>query len=345
MRRGLMAWDASEVPVATIEARQQKLRAAMAAQGLDAFIAYTNIARPAAVSWMSGFTPYWSEGLYCLPANGTPVFATALSKRVAEWITTVMAVGEVAPTPAPGVVIGKKLAETGAKKIGILELDDLPAKQATALMQNAPGAEFVDASALFTPIRASADEAEWTLFRKAAAMAQAALAAANFDATNVQDLIAPIEKHARLAGAEEIFINIVPNLEEGSHFRRTDTADVISDRYALRISLAYKAAWVRLTRSFAQSANGATDFGRLQQMFDDYEPQPGQSIHRMLNQIFADNGATLTDWSVEQPQGGYPLAITAGRDVDNKWQATAPAIINVKVETSGGYWLAARPIL
>lgn len=345
MRRGLMAWDASEVPVATIEARQQKLRAAMAAQGLDAFIAYTNIARPAAVSWMSGFTPYWSEGIYCLPAAGTPVFATALSRRVAEWITTVMPVGEVAPTPAPGVVVGKKLAEAGAKKVGILELDDLPAKQASALMQNAPDAHFVDASDLFAPVRADADEAEWALFRKAAAMAQQALAATDPETMTAQEIIACAEKNARLAGAEEIFINVAPDLERDSHFKRTDTVPALGDCFAVRISLAYKATWVRLTRSFTRTPPGATDFDRLQQTFDGFTPSPNVSMHRMLEQTFADNGATLIDWTLEQPGGSYPLAIAAGRDARNAWKATAPAVLSVRVESSSGAWLAARPLV
>lgn len=345
MRRGLMAWDASEVPVATIEARQQKLRDAMAREGLDALIAYTNIARPAAVSWMSGFTPYWSEGVYCLPAKGSPVFATALSKRVAEWIGTVMAVGEVEPTPAPGVLIGKRLAVAGARRIGVIELDDLPAKQATALMQNAPDAQLVDASALFAPIRAEADEAEIALTRKAAQMARDCMALVDIEARNAQDIIASIEKHARLAGAEEIFINIAPDLRNDAHFKRTDTAHDLGNAFAVRISLAYKAAWVRLARSFTRSSVGTTDFDRLQQMFDSYTPQPRQSIHEMLTQIFADNGATLKDWSIEQARGGYPLAIVAGRDYANTWSSTAPAVLNVRVEMADSQWLASKPVL
>ena len=67
MRRGLMAWDSNELPRAALKARIDALRTAMRGQNLDALIAYTNIARPAAVHWISGFTPYWSEGLYLLP--------------------------------------------------------------------------------------------------------------------------------------------------------------------------------------------------------------------------------------------------------------------------------------
>ena len=344
MRRGLMAWDATEVPVATIEARQDRLREAMRAEGLDAFIAYTNIARPAAVSWMSGFTPYWSEGIYCLPRNGTPVFATALSKRVAEWIGTVMAVGEVEPTPQPGVVIGRKLARWGVRKAGVLELDDLPAIQATALMENAPDTQFIDAAELFAPIRAKADDAELALIRKAAILARECIERTDPQAASVQDLIAPCELHARLSGAEEIFINVAPDLSADARLKRTDTARALADTFALRISLAYKAGWVRFTRSFARTSAGATDFDRLQQVFDAFAPQAGNSIDAMLKQIFADNGAMLKSWQVEQPRGGYPLAIVAGSGVDNTWSAGAPSVLSVDVETASGHWLAARPL-
>ncbi len=344
MRRGLMAWDASEVPVATIEARQDKLREAMRSGGLDAFIAYTNIARPAAVSWMSGFTPYWSEGIYCLPLKGTPVFATALSKRVAEWIGTVMAVGKVEPTPQPGVVIGKKLAELKIANAGILELDDLPAKQARALMESAPDTAFCDASKMFAPIRAEADASEIALIRKAAALASECIERTDPQAASVQDLVAPCELHARLSGAEEIFINVAPDLSADARLKRTDTASTLADTFALRLSVAYKAGWVRMTRSFARTSAGATDFDRLQQVFDAFVPQSGNSIDAMLRQIFADNGATLKSWQLEQPRGGYPLAIVAGSEVDNTWSASAPSVLSVDVETASGHWLAARPL-
>ena len=88
MRRGLMGWNAEELPVATLEGRLTKLRAEMDGAGMDAFVIYTNNVRPSAVSYLTGFTPYWSDALMLIPTTGAPVFATALSKRVSEWIRT-----------------------------------------------------------------------------------------------------------------------------------------------------------------------------------------------------------------------------------------------------------------
>ena len=61
MRRGLIVWDAEEITKEALDARLERLRAAMAAQGLDAIILYTNFVRPAAVAYMSSFSPYWAD--------------------------------------------------------------------------------------------------------------------------------------------------------------------------------------------------------------------------------------------------------------------------------------------
>ena len=102
MRRGLMEWDPHELPVDVLDARIARLRAEMKRAGLDAFIIYTNLVRPSAVAHLTGFTPYWSEGLLLVPMTGRLVFATALSNRVADWIRSTNPVSEVTSTPKPG---------------------------------------------------------------------------------------------------------------------------------------------------------------------------------------------------------------------------------------------------
>ena len=86
----------------------------MAAAGQDAMILYTNFIRSAAVSHLVGFSPYWADGVLLVPRDGEPVFATTLSKRVGSWIQTVKPVGDLVNTPAPGKVIGERLAKARA---------------------------------------------------------------------------------------------------------------------------------------------------------------------------------------------------------------------------------------
>src|ERR1044071_4190463 len=127
MRRGLMGRDDNELPVAALEARLARLRSEMAAASIDAFVVYTNNVRPAAVTFLTGFTPYWSDALLLVQQTGAPAFATALSKRVSEWIRTTDPVSEIVNTPRPGTLIGERLkADPLIRRVGVLELDTLP---------------------------------------------------------------------------------------------------------------------------------------------------------------------------------------------------------------------------
>src|SRR5882672_387361 len=153
MRRGLMQWDPEELPLAALEARIGRLRAAMTSAGLDAFIVYTNIVRPSAVCWLTGFTPYWSESLLLVPRDGRLVFATAMTNRVADWIRSTNPVSEVTSTPKPGTLIGERLTkDTALRRVGVLELDTMPSELSDHLAVAAPKVEWIDGRKLFAAL-------------------------------------------------------------------------------------------------------------------------------------------------------------------------------------------------
>src|SRR5580693_1683762 len=110
MRRGLMAWDADEIPASALEERIWRLQSAMAASGQNAMLLYTNFIRSAAVSYLTAFSPYWADGVLLVPQKSEPIFATTLSKRVGRWIQSVKPIGELVTSPTPGTVLGQKLA-------------------------------------------------------------------------------------------------------------------------------------------------------------------------------------------------------------------------------------------
>jgi Xaa-Pro aminopeptidase len=89
MRRGLMAWNEAEISLAALDARAERLRAAMREDGLDGFLIYTNFPRPSAVAWLTSFTPYWSEAILYVPAAGEIVFATAIKNLGGPWSRSV----------------------------------------------------------------------------------------------------------------------------------------------------------------------------------------------------------------------------------------------------------------
>src|SRR6202045_1037070 len=152
MRRGLMQWDAEELPVVTLNERTWRLQAAMRRENLDAMLCYTNLVQPSAVTYLTGFTPYWSDGLLMVPKSGAPVFATALSKRVANWIASTNPVSEVVNTPKPGMAVGQCLATENCKRIGVLELDDFPSGLHDDLVKAAPAVALIDASTSFAAL-------------------------------------------------------------------------------------------------------------------------------------------------------------------------------------------------
>src|SRR5580700_11671263 len=179
MRRGLIARSLLELPDAVFDARLDRMRAAMQAEELDALVIYTNNTRPAGVSWLAGFVPYWSEAMLVVPRERGPYLVAALSFRVKPWIERVSRVAEVLHTPRIGLNAAQQIAATQADAaVGVVDFDGLPAGIAEDLCEGGAALVLSDASALFTALRGVADPAEIALATKAAAIGHHALAAA-----------------------------------------------------------------------------------------------------------------------------------------------------------------------
>ena len=349
MRRGLMGWNAEELPVATLEARLARLRAGMAKAGMDAFIIYTNNTRPSAVAYVTGFTPYWSDALMLVPKTGAPVFATALSKRVSEWIRTTDPLSEIVNTPKPGTLMGERLAkDTAVKKVGVLEYDTLPSGLADEMITAAPTIEWLDGTALFTGLRREVDDPERGLLARADAMAVAALRQAETTgkAKDAGTLAGLVEQSARLAGAEETYIAVAPDLAADRRLNRTSQPTPLSNRFAVRASIAYKGCWVRRTRTFAKD-DSAT---KADAWFDGVvrSLEAGKPIASQLMAKLKDlPGATLTSWMAESCTGSYPLSAVASSRSPAK---DAPVdgqflVLTVELTLAGAPWLGAAPLI
>ena len=62
-------------------------------------------------------------------------------------------------------------------------------------------------------------------------------------------LIGGIEGPAREAGAEEVIIAVAPDLARDARLARIEGEETLGARYAVRVSVAYKGHWIRLTRT------------------------------------------------------------------------------------------------
>jgi hypothetical protein len=347
MRRGLMGWNAEELPLAALEARMARLRAAMASVDLDAFVLYTNNVRPSAVTWLTGFTPYWSDALLLVGPSGAPLFATALSKRVSEWIKTTDPVSEIVNTSKPGALIGERLAKNASvKRVGVLEFDTLPAGLANDMAAAAPTIEWVDGTARFASLRREIDEAERGLIARADALAVAALHEADTDqAKDAGTLAGLIEKRARLGGAEEAYIAVAPDLAGDARLNRTSQPVPLAARYAVRASVAYKGCWVRRIRTFAKDGGAAKPDAWLEgvaRSLDADRPIGGQLAARIKELP----GAALKSWMAESCIGSYPLsAIASSRTRDGAVIRGQFLVLTVELIVDGAPWIGATPLL
>jgi len=350
MRRGLMQRDESELPQAVLAHRIEGLRAAMQREGLDGFVLYTNLVQPSAVTYLTGFTPYWSDGLLLAMKSGAPVFATALSKRVSGWIASTNPLSEILNSPKPGAAIGARLAAAGCRRVAVLELDRLPGGLYDEIIGAAPALELTDGNALFASLRRRIDDTERRLIARADALAIAALA--DVDPARVNDAGAAaglVEKHARLQGAEEAYIAVAPDLETDTRMIRVSGPRPLARLFALRASVAYKGSWVRRIRTFTKDMKLRPAVTRADAWLERLTSSitAGCPIATQIGERVGElPGADVKSWMAESPIGSYPLqAVASSRTPDQSSLGEgAFLVLSLELTLDGMPWLGAAPV-
>ena len=335
MRRGLMAWNPEELPLETLKARVARLQAALASQGLAAILLYTNFIRSGAVSHLTAFSPYWADGILMVPRAGEPVFATTLSNRVASWIESVKPIGTLMCTPTPGAALAEKLKGQG-DKVAILELDAFPGGVYDELARNLPGVAIVDGGAVFAAARAELDAVERALLAHADAIARASLTGVDLNLRDAGAIVGAAEAAARLAGAEEAYVAIAPDLDADHRFRRVASTGALGKRFALRMTVAYKGNWVRRTRTFPAHDGADTWFDGLVGVIDPARPI-GVQLARAVETLPA---AELRDWLAEAVVGTRPLSALASPALDNGALKVPALVLSVRLNIDGRPWCA-----
>jgi creatinase/prolidase-like protein len=343
MRRGLMGWSEAELPLAVVRERLSRLQAALKSEGLGGLVLYTNLARPAAVSFLTGFTPYWSEGLLLVPTLGEPVFATALSKRVSGWIRSVMPIGAIENTPRPAAAIGRRLAEQNIRRVGVLELDMFPAAQVGLLTGNDGAIVVEDASALFRSVRLRVDQAEIALVRRADDLARRCLETLD-RSDDARRMVADIEARARLAGAEEVFVGINPDLDRSSAFLRCDRLGALGVRFAVRLSISLKGSWVRRTITCSGNLEEQSTLATADAAF--HRALASSSAPAALKALYHDFPGKITAWTVEACVGSYPLEVVACSGGTRAFSGIlAVSVVSAEADLNGVPWQAAGPVI
>ena len=336
MRRGLISRSKAELPDAVLEARIARLRAAMGAAGLDKLIVYTNNTRPAGVSWLTGFVPYWSEALLVVPMDDAPVLVAALSHRVKGWIEATSRIGEVIHSPRIGFAAAGLIAASKADAaVGIADLEGLPAGISDDLREGGPRLILSDATALFAPLRGTADSTEIALATKAAAIAQRALAQGSSRAS-LGEIIAAIEAQARGEGAEEIYVAAAPDLKRDRRLRRIEGEAALGDTFAVRATVAYKGTWIRVLRTLTRDGSVIPEEAARARLATAVAKLPSE-----------DDFAGFSSWLVEGCRIAQPLEPLIGSRVGTLHPLVPGALVSVQasLEVDGAPLLIGAPAL
>jgi Xaa-Pro aminopeptidase len=339
MRRGLISRSPAELPDAVLDARIARVRAAMGEAGLDALLVYTNNTRPAGVSWLTGFVPYWSEALLVLPREREPVLVVALTYRVKSWIERVSRVAEVIHTPRIGLETGKMIAGWKADAaVGVADLDGLSTGIVDDLRAGGPRLVLHDATEMFASLRAQADPAEIALATAAGSIAQRALARVTERAgreARLGEIIAAVEGEARALGAEEIYVAAAPDLACDRRLVRIEGEAALGQSFALRATVAYKGAWIRLMRTFARGADAAPN---------DAAARFAAAVAELPS---ARGFAEFPFWLVEGCRIAQPLAPLMGSRVGEPHLPLSRSLVSVQVglEIDGRWVLLGAPAL
>ncbi|HWP12096.1 MAG TPA: hypothetical protein VNN06_09765 [Ramlibacter sp.] len=256
MRRGLMAWSREEIAPAVLEQRVAALVSGMRARGLDCVLVYTDLTRPAAVSALTHFIPYWSNGvLVVCPGSGARLVAT-LSRRVNDWIQSTSRLDDLVNTLdlGKGVAMSLPGPRGAALRVGVVDLASLPSGVSAAIHELHPEAKFEDATDLLGAALAGAGAD--AIARRCIAIARVALAAGTSAAESRQAnaVLAAAEGAARREGAEEILLAMAPDAAIDARLRRIEGGAALGDVFMLQATVAYKGAWVRLGRTLTAGA-------------------------------------------------------------------------------------------
>ena len=343
MRRGLISWSREEVPPSVLEGRVARLQERMRDAELGVVLLYTSFARPSAVAWLTHFVPYWNEALLAVFPTGAPVLLAAFSKRVHDWIRSVSHLCEVRSAPDLGQATVAFLKERPPQpsRIGVLELDALPWPVAEPIMKSEYGRAVVDATDLFAAIRQPADEVEIRLARRAATIAVQALKAIPTGAQRASELLSVVERSARLDGAEEVLPRLAPDLRADATLRRLDGDALLGERYAVELSVAYKATWVRITRCVSTQAAPPSWRGAADRFVEAVEHLNEANLSPKVGP-----GKTVA-WTLETCRGSPPLSIVATGEVPSPsaLPGGSLACLSMQQDLNDGPWLGGAPLI
>jgi hypothetical protein len=228
--------------------------------------------------------------------------------------------------------------------IGVLELDALPWSVAEPIAKSRYGPRLVDATGLFAAIRQPADEVEIQLAQRAARIAAQAFGTIPPHPARASEVLSALEGSARRDGAEEVLPHLAPDLHVDATLRRFEGDAPLGERFAVELSVAYKATWVRVVRCF--SSNGSPQsWRRAGDWFVEAAARLNETNFSVERQ--AAPPGKLAAWTLESCFGSPPLSVAAtnGASAGRALPGGSLASLSLHVDLDDGPWLSGVPLV
>ncbi len=244
MKRGWITWEETELPREAFETRLDGLRQYLVERSLPAVAIYTDVWRANRVRHFSNFMPYWNRALLVVPCEGPPALLCSLSPRVYPWIRSVTILEDIRPSPNLAQQLFAMAQERGWKRLGVLDLERLPADLHEQVVGRAADAPIEMEGVSF---RVAPDRWELEMYRQAARMARAGLEEHLAGAIGLADheLTSRLERTLRRAGAEDLVI-LVSN---GARVPAPARGETLGPDFSVALALEYRGHWVKIARS------------------------------------------------------------------------------------------------
>ena len=303
--------------------------------GIDALAVYSNPALTAGVSWFTTFLPYWNQSLLVLPQSGEHVLIAGLSNRVNDWMKRTSHLGTVIHSPKLGSEAGRIIAERKAGAVvAIPDLNMVPTAVTDGI--TAAGATVVDGTELLARLRAAPDPAATALHFTAAHIAHASIKQVSAKETDGAAVVAQIDGVARRYGAEEVYVAVCKDIAKSRSLIRLEGNCELADTFAVRLTLAYKGTWVRLTRTLSRKPEMAAGLTSAAEQF-------AAAVAKLPD----TSAIKFMSWLVEGCRATQPLMPLTGSMITEPLEITPGMIATVSatINTPQGPVLIGAPAL
>jgi hypothetical protein len=250
MKRGLVCWDQKELPPEELAARLAAVHSLARAKAVDAVVVYSDVWRSNDGRYLSNYMPYWNRAFIVTPREEKPILLCALSPRVYPWIKTVTVHETILASPSPPATLFKLCAERGWQRVGIVDLEGLPADLYAELASGK--IELLDIAR--SEIRPQPSEVELRMHARAAGMAREALEKelASLEARTDHELTGRLERELRHAGAEDVVILV----SDGDGPPVPAEGRAVGSHTSVVVAIEYNGHWAKVTRNIAGLTGG-----------------------------------------------------------------------------------------